>query len=96
MQQVATAIGVTTTQLQTEMAAGKTIAAIAKEHDVDPATVISTLVSDENTEIDAAAAAGTITSTQATQMKTQTTQRVADMVNGTKPAHAPGGPGAPR
>ena len=32
-----TAIGITTTQLQTEMSAGKTIAAIAKEHNVDPA-----------------------------------------------------------
>ncbi len=44
LQQVAAAIGITITQLQTEMAAGKTIAAIAKEHNVDLATVISTLV----------------------------------------------------
>jgi ribosomal protein S20 len=96
MQQVAGAIGITTTQLQTEMSAGKTIAAIAKEHNIDAATVVSTLVTDENSEIDDAVTAGTITSAQAAQMKTQTTQRVTDMVNGTKPAHGPGGPGGPR
>ena len=95
MQQVATAIGITTTQLQTEMSAGKTIAAIAKEHNVDPATVIATLVTDENAEIDGAVSAGTLTSAQATQMKTETTQRVTDMVNGTRPARGPGGPGGP-
>jgi hypothetical protein len=95
MQQVAAAIGVTPTQLQTEMSAGKTIAAIAKEHNVAASTVISTLVADENAEVDAAAKAGTITSAQATQMKTQTTQRVTDLVNGTQPAHGPGGRGGP-
>jgi transposase-like protein len=96
MQQVAAVIGITSTQLQTEMSAGKTIAAIAQEHNVAAATVISTLVTDENKEIDAAVTAGTLTSAQAAQMKTQTTQRVTDMVNGTRPAHGPGGPGGPR
>jgi thymidine kinase len=96
MQQVATAIGISTTQLQSEMSAGKTVAAIAKEHNVAAATVISTLVTDENAEIDAAVSAGTLTSAQATQMKSQTTQRVTDMVNGTARAHGPGGPGGPR
>ncbi len=95
LQQVAGAIGITATQLQTEMTAGKTIAAIAKEHNVDAATVIATLVTDENAEIDAAVTAGQLTQAQATQMKTQTTQRVTDMVNGIEPAHGPGGPGGP-
>ena len=45
--------------------------------------MISTLVTDENAEIDAAVSAGTLTSAQAAQMKAQTTQRVTDMVNGT-------------
>ena len=90
-------LGITTTQLQSEVAAGKTAAAIAKEHNVAVATVISTLVADENKEIDAAVSAGTITSAQATQMKANTTQRVTDMVNGTQAgALGPGGPGAPR
>lgn len=93
LQQAATAIGITTAQLQAELTAGKTIAAVAKAHNVDTATVISTLVADENAEIDAAATAGRITAAQATQMKTQTTQRVTDMVNGVRPAFGPGGPG---
>ncbi len=44
LQQVAGAIGITPTQLQTEMSAGKTIAAIAKEHNVAASKVITTLV----------------------------------------------------
>ena len=94
-QQTAAVLGITTTQLQSEVAAGKTAAAIAKEHNVAVATVISTLVTDENSEIDAAVTAGTITSAQATQMKANTTQRVTDMVNGTRPAGGFGGPGGP-
>jgi hypothetical protein len=76
LQQVATAIGITVAQLQTEMSAGKTIAAIATEHHVAVATVISTLVSAENSEIDAAVTAGRLTQAQATQLKTMTQQRV--------------------
>ena len=91
-QQAAAALGITAAQLQTDRAAGKSIAAIAKERNVDLDTVVATLVGDENAEIDAAAKAGTITSAKATQMKAQTTQRVTDMVNGTEPEHGPGGP----
>ncbi|HWF57986.1 MAG TPA: hypothetical protein VG520_06515 [Candidatus Dormibacteraeota bacterium] len=95
LQQTAGALGVTSAQLQTEMSAGKTVAAIAKEHNVDPAKVIATLVSDENSEIDAAVTGGRLTQAQATQLKSQTTQRVTDFVNGTAPARGPGGPGGP-
>lgn len=93
LQQVAAAIGISESQLQTELSAGKTIAAVAKEHNVAVATVISTLVNDENAEVDAAVKAGEITQAQATQLKADTTQRVTDLVNGTMPAHGPGGPG---
>jgi hypothetical protein len=92
LQQTAGAIGITTAQLQTEMSAGKTISAIAKEHNVDPAKVIATLVSDETSEVDAAVTSGQLTQAQATQMKAQTTQRVTDFVNGTEPAGGRGGP----
>jgi cytidylate kinase len=93
LQQTAAAIGISAAQLQTELAAGKTIAAVAKEHNIDPARVISTLVADENAEIDAAVAGGQLTQAQASQMKTETAQRVTDMVNGVEPSHGPGGPG---
>jgi hypothetical protein len=93
LQQVADAIGITTTQLQSEMSARKTIAAIATEHGVTPAKVVTTLVSDENAEIDSAVRSGQLTQAQATQMKSGITQRVTDLVNGTEPAHGRGGPG---
>jgi thymidine kinase len=95
LQQTAGVIGITTAQLQTEMSAGKTVSAIAKEHSIDPAKVIATLVSDENSEIDAAVSSGQLTQAQAMQIKTQTTRRVTDFVNGTAPPHGPGGPGRP-
>lgn len=95
LQQVASAIGISVTQLLTEMTAGKTITAIATEHNVTAASVIRVLAADENAEVDAAQKAGQINAAQATQMKSQTTQRVTDFVNGTEPAHGPGGPGGP-
>ena len=95
LQQVANAIGISVAQLQTEMSAGKAIAAIATEHKVAASTVISTLVADENTEIDAAVTSGQLTPAQATQMKSQTAQRVTAVVNGTEPARGRGGPGGP-
>jgi transposase-like protein len=95
LSQVAGAIGITTAQLQTELAAGKTIAAVATAHNVTPATVISTMVTAENKEIDAAASAGKITAAQATAEKANTTKRVTDFVNGVRPAGGPGGHGGP-
>jgi hypothetical protein len=89
-QVVAGALGLTTAQLQTEEAAGKTIAAIATEHHVAVSKVVSALVASENAEIDARVAGGQITAAQGAQMKAMTTQRVTDEVNGTRPAHGPG------
>lgn len=91
---IAGAIGITTAHLQTELGAGKTIAAIATAQKVDPSTVISALVASENKEIDAAVSAGSVTQAEADNMKSHTQQRVTDQVNGTRPA-APREPGSP-
>jgi hypothetical protein len=91
LQQAAAVIGITEADLQTAMTGGQTIAAVATSHSVSPAAVISTLVTNENAEIDASVSSGQLTATQATQMKSQTTQRVTDFVNGTRPAGGPGG-----
>jgi hypothetical protein len=88
-QVVATALGLTTTQLQTEETAGKTIAAMAKEHNVDVNKVITAWVASENAEIDKRVSSGQITATQGAQEKTSTTQRVTAEVNGTRPADGP-------
>ncbi|HSP65657.1 MAG TPA: hypothetical protein VLO10_05650 [Candidatus Deferrimicrobium sp.] len=95
-QVIAGAIGVTTTQLQTELGAGKTIAAIATEHNVTAAKVVSALVDSENSEIDTRVSSGEVTAAQGAQDKTHTQQRATDEVNGTHPDGGPGGPhGAP-
>lgn len=86
-QVVATAIGITTTQLQTELSGGKTIAAVAKEHNADVDALISTWVASENKEIDDRVASGALTQAQATQDKANTQQRVTDEVNGTHTGH---------
>jgi hypothetical protein len=88
-QVVASALGLTTAQLHTEESAGKTIAAIATQHHVAVAKVVSALVVSENAEIDKRVASGQITATQGTQLKAMTTQRVTDEVNGTHPAGGP-------
>jgi hypothetical protein len=72
-QVVATALGLTTTQLQTEETAGKTIAAMAKEHNVDVNKVITAWVASENAEIDKRVSSGQITAAQGAQAKTSTT-----------------------
>jgi hypothetical protein len=99
-QVIAGAIGISTNQLQTELTAGKTIAAIATEHKVTAATVVNALVASENAEIDQRIASGQMTAAQGAQMKTMTVQRVTAEVNGTEPSggfggHDGGAPGAP-
>jgi hypothetical protein len=88
-QVVASALGLTTAQLQTEETAGKTIAAIATEHHVAVSNVVSALVASENAEIDKRVSGGQITAGQGAQMKAMTTQRVTDEVNGIRPAGGP-------
>lgn len=88
-QVVATALGLTMAQLQTEESAGKTIAAIASEHHVAVSKVVSALVASENAEIDKRVSSGQIIAAQGAQMKAMTTQRVTDEVNGTHPAGGP-------
>jgi hypothetical protein len=92
---VAGAIGISSSDLQTALQNGQTIAAVAKAHNVDVNKVISAWVASENKEIDDRVASGQITSAQATQMKQQTQQRITDEVNGTHTGGGPGGPGGP-
>ena len=91
---VAGVIGISSSDLQTALQNGQTIAAVAKAHNVDASKVISAWVASENKEIDDRASSGQITSAQATRMKAMTQQRVTDEVNGTFHG-GPGGPGGP-
>ena len=92
-----TYLGISGADLRTQLQSGKTLADIAKATSgktVDG--LIQAIVQAETKEIDAAQTAGKLTADQATQLKTNLTQRVTDMVNGTKPQGMPGfgfGPG---
>ena len=89
---VANAIGISTSQLQTELASGKTIAQVAGAHNASVSSLIAAWVASENKEIDDRVSAGSLTQAQATQAKAMTTQRVTDEVNGTLHGGPHGGP----
>ena len=98
-----TYLGTTEADLRTKLAGGQSLAQIAaatsgKSRD----GLIQALVADATKSIDAAQQSGKLTADQATQLKTNLTQRITQMVDATRPAGVPGfgpggrGHGAPR
>ncbi|HEV7526628.1 MAG TPA: hypothetical protein VGP92_16795 [Acidimicrobiia bacterium] len=81
-------IHITRVQLRTELRAGKTIAAIATEHGVQPQAVIDALESAATTRIDAALAAHKITPERAARLKQRVATAVPKIVNSWHPRHA--------
>ena len=79
---IATTIGVDSATIQTRLAAGETLAAIAG---AKKDALIAALVADETKGIDAAVTAGKLTAAQATAMKTNLTARVTAEVNSVRP-----------
>jgi hypothetical protein len=87
----ATYLGTTTSDLLTQLQAGKTLAQIAGSR---TSGLIATLVAQEKQEIADAVKAGRLTQAQADQVAPTLTQRFTDLVNGVRPAGGPGfGPG---
>jgi hypothetical protein len=82
---VATAIGITEADLRTALHGGQTIAQVAQAHNVTADAVIAALVADQQSRLDKAVAAGTITQAQADQRKADATTRFTDMVNNAAP-----------
>jgi hypothetical protein len=91
----ATYLGVTEAELQTQLAAGKSLADVAKAKGKSVDGLVSALVADEKKELDAAVKAGRLTQAQADQMLANAKQRFTEMVNGTMPEHGLGRPGGP-
>jgi hypothetical protein len=85
---VAKTIGITRADLRTELAAGKTIAAIATEHGVQPQTVITALENAATARINAALAAGRIKAPRAARLKARVDKAVPKIVNDWHPKHA--------
>lgn len=81
----ATAIGISEADLRTALQGGKTIAEVAKDHDVDVQKVIDALVSAATKRIDQAVTDGKLTAAQATDLKAKLKDSITAFVNGTRP-----------
>jgi len=78
---VAKALGITTDELQTDLANGQTIAQIAKSKNVDLGKVIDALVGDASARIDKAVTAGRLTPAQADKLKAALKTEIGNLVN---------------
>ncbi len=91
---VATALGISESDLGTALRSGKTIADVAKANGVDVAKVVRVIADEMNSHLADAVTAGHLTQAQADEMKTHTTERATALVNGERPERGgPGGPG---
>src|SRR5437899_4596671 len=86
-------LGMTRADIETKLRAGQTLAQIAnatagKNRD----GLFNTLVADATAKIDAAQKAGTITADQATQLKSNLSTRIAQLVDSTRPVPGRRGP----
>jgi hypothetical protein len=86
----AKAIGITRPELRQELLAGKTIAAIATEHGVQPQAVIDALKAAADKRIEAAQNAGKITAERATKLKNRLDTAIPKIVNDWHPRKAKG------
>jgi hypothetical protein len=80
LQAAARAMNITVEQLRQELS-GRTLAEVARSHNVDPTTVANTLKADANARIDQAVAAGRISNDQAAQAKQRAAERIDQLMN---------------
>jgi hypothetical protein len=92
-------LGLTDDQLRSELAGGKTLAQVAKDHGKSVDGLVDALVADLKKHLDADVAAGRITKAQEDQFLAEAKQRITDFVNGKGPGgvrygfrHFDGGP----
>lgn len=76
-------IGVTETELRTQLENGKSLAQVAKDHGKTADGLIAALVADAKQKLDAAVSAKRITQAQADEMLTGLKQRITGLVNST-------------
>lgn len=86
-------LGLTDAALRAELSSGKSLADVAKAKGKSVDGLIDTLVAAATKRIDAAVAAGRVTSEQATRMKADLKKHVTLLVNGARPEGGPGFPG---
>ena len=76
-------LGLTDAQLQTELANGKSLAQVAKDHGKSVDGLIDALVSSAKQKLDQAVAAGRLTKAQETEMLSGLKDRITSLVNST-------------
>jgi hypothetical protein len=79
-------LGMTEAQLRTELVSGKSLADVAKAHGKTVDGLVTALVDDAKTKLDAAVKAGRLTQAQANEMLSDLKQHVTNLVNGSFPA----------
>jgi len=89
----ASTIGVSQSDLQSQLASGKSIADVAKAHNVDPQKVIDAIVTTEKKQIDDGVKAGSIPQEVATRIEASLEQSVAARVYATGGRGGGGGTG---
>ena len=89
---IASTLGITTTQLQSEISGGKTLPAVITEHGKTVADVVNALVAKEKSELDAQVKAGTLAADQETIDLNNLTQQLTNAINNNTfgPGHGPG------
>ena len=85
LQAAATTIGVTASTLQSDLAAGQTIASVAQAHSVSVASVVSAVTTAVDSQISSLESSGKLTSTEASTLTSEVQSRVTAWVNGTYP-----------
>ena len=83
MTAAATYIGISAADLKTQLAAGKSLADIAVANGKTRDALITALVNDAKTKIEAAKTAGTITADQATKLEANLTDMITRLVDST-------------
>ena len=86
----ATYLGISTSTLQSDLASGKTLAQIAKTHDETADGLVNALVAAQRKQLDAAVAAGRLSQAQEQSVEPLLTQRIKDLVDGTRGGRLPG------
>ena len=85
LQAAAKAVGVTASQLRSDLVAGQSIASVAQAHNVSTSTVISAVTTVVDSQIASLQTSGKISSGQASQITAQVQQRVTDWVDAAYP-----------
>ena len=96
LEAAATALGLTPEELRTELQAGKSLATIAGERDVEVAKVVEALVADARARLAQAVTDGKLTQAQADERSADLEARITELVNRAGRPHGAGhrpGPG---